>query len=174
MINFGNIKAPLSKQIEQEYNSLINASNTVSHNYFFTKIIDGTGGKVSIANIFAYQIGWGELLIQWYESGIQNKIFSMPGEGFTTWDYTEIAQYFYKKYEQNNIEKIKEEIFNTVAKIIAITEYEYELQRLDKLGIWPWCTLKSDKQWPLSKWITVNTVAPYKRARILIKKHIPH
>ncbi len=94
----------------------------------------------------------------------------MPGEGFTTWDYSAIAQHFYQKYSQGRPADIKQKFDDVVQKIITIIEKELALDRLDKAGIWSWCTLKSGKEWPLSKWIIVNTVAPYKRARNFLKK----
>jgi hypothetical protein len=57
-----------------------------------------------------------------------------------------------------------------VAEIIALVETEYATGNLEKEGVWGWCTLKSGKHWPLSKWVQVNTVAPYKRARVMIRK----
>jgi hypothetical protein len=49
-------------------------------------------------------------------------------------------------------------------------EKEHHSGNLQRIGIWPWCTLKSGKDWPLYKWVQVNSVAPYKRAISLIKK----
>ena len=49
---------------------------------------------------------------------------------------------------------------------------EHETGNLNKIGVWPWCTLASGKQWPLSKWIRVNTVSPYKRAASMIRKFL--
>jgi hypothetical protein len=51
-------------------------------------------------------------------------------------------------------------------KIIAIMEMESCSGNLDRFGVWGWCTLKSGKQWPLKKWIVVNSLSPYKRALV--------
>lgn len=97
----------------------------------------------------------------------------MPGERFSTWDYTGLAQHFYKKYSQLTPEQLKQKFFDIVTKIIEITEQEFSSNNLDKLGIWPWCRLKSEKEWPLNKWTRVNSVAPYKRAQIIIRQKRP-
>ena len=55
-----------------------------------------------------------------------------------------------------------------VIEIVQIVEQESVSGNLDKLGVWKWCNLKSGKQWPLRKWIRVNTIAPYKRAYKLL------
>ena len=91
-------KAPLSNEIQIQYNNLIAMVLNADIKSRNLKSIDGTGGKVSIVDIISYQIGWGLLLIGWYEAGIQGKIPEMPGEGFATWDYIGLAQHFYAKY----------------------------------------------------------------------------
>lgn len=111
----------------------------------------------------------GKCLIGWYKSGIQGLSPEMPGDGFSDWKYIEIAS-FLQKYsyacaeEQMNVFEI------LVAEIINIVERETINNNLDRIGVWPWCTLQSGKSWPLSKWIQVNSVAPYKRATKLIKQ----
>lgn len=166
------LKAPLSNEIVKKYEKLINLVQQVPAQNFFDKNFNGSGGNVSVADILAYQIGWGYLLISWYEHGLKNEVLIMPGEGFSTWDYTALAQHFYKKYSQLTSEQLEQKFLEVVTKIIDITELEFSSGNLDKLGVWPWCRLKSGKEWPLSKWIRVNTVAPYKRARLIIKQKL--
>lgn len=160
----------LSQSIHKEYNKFVGVIAAVPPQQRLLKVIDGTGGKVSVADIIAYQIGWGNLLINWYTTGLTGKKPIMPGEGFTKWDYSGIAQHFYKKYHYDGYHQQEQEFHNVVTNIVNIVETEYQFGNLDKIGVWDWCTLASGKQWPLSKWITVNTVAPYKRATALIKK----
>lgn len=166
------LSAPLSLLIHKEYIKVKELIAQIPCKQRTTKTIDGTGGKVSVANIIAYQIGWGTLLIRWYEEGIKGKKLEMPGEGFTKWDYVGIAQHFYIKYQFDSCQKQEQEFHNTIQRILAFVETEYQTGNLDKLGIWSWCTLPSGKQWTLHKWVTVNTVTPYKKASTLIKKFI--
>lgn len=163
-------QAPLSRKICIEYNKLLLLISQTAPEFYYQKTIDGTGGKVSIADIVAYQIGWGKLLINWYDSGLQYKKLVMPGEGFETWDYIGLAKHFYAKYQFDNLDEQYQEFYIVVQAILGIVEAECASGNLDKLSVWPWCTLQSGKQWPLSKWITVNTAAPYKRAYGLIKQ----
>lgn len=165
-----NFKSNLSNEIKKEYNKLINLIIKASTDLYEQKILDGTAGKVSIADIISYQIGWGKLLIYWYESGVNNQMPIMPGEGFIKWDYNAIAKHFYKKYKYNDIQEQIQNFHNVVLKLINITEVEFEKNNLDSIGIWPWCTLNSGKQWPLSKWIKINSASAYKRASSLLNK----
>ena len=94
----------------------------------------------------------------------------MPGDGFSKWEYVAIAKHFYQKYGYDaSVQQLKifEEI---VAQILGFIEKELKTGHLHQTGVWPWCTLPSKKQWPLSKWIQVNTVSPYRKAAQLIRR----
>lgn len=165
-------RAPLSNRIAQHYTMLAQVVSAIDCSYTMSKQYEWTGGKVSIVDMIAYHIGWGKLLISWYEAGIKGEAIIMPGAGFSTWDYVGLARYFYQTYGYDGCYE-QSAIFRTVVtRIIEITEYEYETNNLDKIGVWSWCTLPSGKQLPLSKWVQVNTVAPYKRSAAVIKKQI--
>ncbi len=165
-------KAPLSKSILKEYTKLVDAAFSIPPQARSLKTIDFTGGKVSIIDIVAYQIGWGTLLIRWYEAGIRGEVPEIPGDGFTTWDYTGLARNFYSAYHFENFDKQIEVFHDMIQKILSIVEAEYKTGNLDKTDVWPWCMLASGKKWPLSKWITVNTASPYKRASALIRRFL--
>lgn len=163
-------QSPLSKLIKKEYNALVTVVSALDLDSRNTKSIDNMHEKISASDLIAYQIGWGTLLITWYESGLKNETPQMPGQGFTKWDYTGIARHFYKKYLFDGASEQSQVFHDVVTKILCFTEHEYKTENLDIIGVWHWCTLASGKQWPLSKWIKINTAAPYKRATGLIKK----
>ncbi len=159
-----------SSKIRQEYDSLKDTTAAISISQRQLKLIDGTGGKISVVDLIAYQIGWAKCLIRWYETGLRGEYPEMPGDGFSQWSYVEIAKHFYKKYRYDGAEEQMKILDELVLNILKIVNQEEEKGHLDRIGIWPWCTLQSGKSWPLIKWIQVNTVAPYKRAVKLIKK----
>lgn len=163
-------QAPLSREIQREYNKLVNTIAHAPETCYTTKSIHGTGGLVSVADIIAYQIGWGTLLIGWYHAGLRGEMPAMPSEGFSKWDYVGLARHFYTKYQCGSPGKQLQELFAVVKKILDIVEREYQTGNLDIPGVWLWCTLTSGKQWPLGKWIRVNTSSPYKKARRLISQ----
>jgi hypothetical protein len=165
-----NMSSKLIQDIQKEKDKLIQLVSNIPSSVLSDKIIDGTGGKISIYELIAYQIGWGKCLIRWYEMGIKGQSPEMPGDGFLRWNYKAIAKHFYHEYQCSSLHQqilIFEQI---VLRIVAIIQTESETANLEQIGVWPWCTLPSGKQWPLSKWIRVNTAAPYKRAVQLIKK----
>jgi len=163
--------APLAQEIQKEYHKLLEVVSRIPTTSLSKRVLEGTGGLVSIRDLIAYQIGWGRLLLSWYQSGIQGENPEMPGEGFKKWDYTGLAQLFYEKYQGKSFPKQIEEFHDVVVEILQFVEKEYKQGRLDQLGVWPWCQLASGKEWPLSKWVKVNTASPYKKASALIRKY---
>ncbi len=163
------VTTPLSHAIYTAYSRLLELADKIPKQLQDIKGMDGTGGKISVRDLLAYQIGWGTLLIQWYQAGLQGKNPQIPGEGFTKWDYVGLARHFYQKYNLKSFQEQLQTFSLIVNDIIAIVEQEHQTGDLYQTGVWPWCTLPSGKQWPLQKWITVNTVSPYKRAATLLK-----
>lgn len=158
----------LSKDIIKFYEILVGKVDFINKDKFFLKAYQMSGVRVSAAEIISYQIGWGKLLIYWYESGAAGIDFIMPGEGFDKWNYKALAKHFFSKYSNYSKKELMDEFHKTVSKIVEIVNQEGVSGNLEQSSAWEWLRLKSGKKWPLSKWVTVNTVAPYKRAIKLI------
>ena len=163
---------PLSREVSQAHLKLTQLISQVPASFLDFQQIEFTAGSVSVRDIISYQLGWGRLLISWYEAGLQRRVPEMPGEGFTKWDYVGLARHFYKKYRYDRLEEQLDKWEKVVQKIIKIIENESLAGNLEKVDVWQWCTLPSGVKWPLSKWIRVNTVSPYKRAAAAIRKYI--
>ncbi len=161
------LAAPLSNDIVSAYEKLVGALVHIPSEARLNKA--RSDENLSIADLIAYQIGWGTLLIGWYEAGIRGEVPVMPGEGFSKWDYKGLASHFYQKYHIDGYLKQEKVFSEVVKKIVEIVEKEYHTGNLDKIGVWQWCTLASGKQWPLSKWVRVNTVSPYARATRIMR-----
>ena len=166
----GSTKHLLAEEISKAFEVLKTHAAKIPLEKRREKCLEGTDGQISISDLIAYQIGWGQLLIHWYESGLQGQVPDMPGEGFLVWDYVGLANHFYQKYHLDGGTKQLELFRKTVGEVLSIVQNESASGQLEKTGVWEWCTLKSGKQWPLSKWIQVNTVAPYKKAAALIRR----
>lgn len=157
------LTCPLSQEIEKE------ASKQLT---LLKQLPKEKRNELWIAERIAYQIGWGQLLLYWYNTGIQGKNPEMPGDGFTKWNYKDIAEYFYKKYLYDQGPEQEKRFQAIISEVLAIVEKEYQTGNLDECGVWPWCTLPSGKDWPLSKWVRVNTISPWKATSTLLKKHL--
>lgn len=160
----------LSEELKREYGKLLEAIFALPISLQSAKLLEGIDEKINLRELIAYQIGWTQYLIQWYQDGIDGTMPCMPSKEFPKWDYAAIAKHFYKQHLYDSLEAQLNNLDHCVNLVIGIIEKETAANRLDQLGIWPWCTLKSGKTWPLSKWIRINTIAPYKRASELLRK----
>lgn len=160
-------KTSLSKKVIISYQKLFQALQLLELEDFYKKNIIFNDAFISPAELLSYQIGWGEMLLFWYHQGKQGAFFVMPGNGFDTWDYKGIAEYFFKESVLQKQDQQLERFTKLVMQIVEIVEDEDRQGNLEVIGVWSWCTLRSGKSWPLSKWIRVN--APYKRAFALLK-----
>jgi|GEM_PF-2835688 len=165
-----NFKDPLSTKLINIYNKIVLTATQISDQIINDKIITKfEKNPLSPLQVLSYLLGWAHMLLSWYAKGKKNENFIMPGEGFIKWEYEKITEYFYKKYSSNSLEEQLILLKQITLTIISIIETENQSGNLDKLGVWDWCTLKSGKKWPLRKWITVNSLAPYKRAASNLK-----
>ncbi|MBM3894179.1 hypothetical protein FJ366_01080 [Candidatus Dependentiae bacterium] len=57
-----------------------------------------------------------------------------------------------------------------IIRVLEIVEQAHQEGTLDTVGVWSWQQLPSGVWWLLSKWVRVNTVAPFTRAAKLISK----
>lgn len=170
LISFELATKDLSKQLISAYNKLSETTKKMPASLIDKEIVTQfEKNTVSVTNVLSYLIGWINLLVSWYEKGKQHKSFIMPGEGFSKWEYEKIAHHFYSKYEENSLDNQLLSLKIITQKIISIVEIESHSENIDRLGVWHWCTLKSGKQWPLKKWIVINSLSPYKRALTRIK-----
>lgn len=165
-----NSKTSLSKEVIISYQKLFQALQLLELEDFYKKNIIFNGPFISPAELLSYQIGWAELLLSWYHQGKVRAPFIMPGKGFDRWDYKGIAEHFFREGMLEEQAKQLERFTRVVMQIVEIIEEEHHLGNLEATGVWSWCTLRSGKQWPLSKWIRVNTIAPYKRALSILRK----
>src|SRR5262245_19701209 len=120
-------------EIQWKYDRLVKMISNIDPSNRTTKMIDGTGGKISVADLIAYQIGWGNCLVRWYETGVKGEVPEMPGDGFSSWNYTAIAKHFYEKYCYDSSDQQMKMFHQTYSRILRITEIEYKTGNLDQI-----------------------------------------
>lgn len=121
-------------------------------------------GGVSVADLIAYQIGWGRLLLGWYEAGKQGRAPILPAEGFKWNKLGDLARHFYMVYEDVSITDLLTEFKEVVDGILAMIEENQEAA-LFTPGLYPWMG-----RWHLAKFVAVNASSPYKSARAKMRK----
>jgi hypothetical protein len=116
---------------------------------------------ISINNLLAYLIGWGQLVLKWQERKDKGLAVDFPEAGFKWNELGQLAQNFYNDYEGYEFERTVKKLDGTVNEILALvaTKTNEELYKND------WYN-----KWTLGRMIQLNTSSPIKNARARIRK----
>ena len=117
--------------------------------------------KMSVSDLVAYLIGWGELVLKWNRLIEQHEVVHFPEEGFKWTELGRLAQKFYGDYASMNYKDRLIKLEATVHKIVQLIE------QTDGQGLYQnsWY-----KHYPMGRMIQLNTSSPYKNARSRIRK----
>lgn len=156
-------KKELQDAIETNYNKLKKELATIPLELTTISNLEGQvkDTTMSINNLVSYLIGWGELVIKWNVKKSNNDSVDFPETGYKWNQLGQLAQKFYKDYEQHNFETLCSQLDDTVAKILSLIEQKsnselYETSWYDK--------------WTLGRMIQFNTSSPYTNAKGRIRK----
>ena len=119
------------------------------------------GTQMSLCNLVAYLVGWGELVLKWHqkkETGLQ---VDFPETGYKWNELGKLAQKFYQDYEHLDYLQLQERLDHVVETILELIENTSNTDLYEK----PWY----DK-WTQGKMIQLNTSSPYKNARSRVRK----
>ncbi|HMS45050.1 MAG TPA: ClbS/DfsB family four-helix bundle protein [Alphaproteobacteria bacterium] len=119
----------------------------------------------SAADLLAYQIGWGNLLLGWDISETKGLQPLMPAPGYRWNQLGKLAQSFYNQYANLPIKELCKEFSKTLHNIVTWVNNQTP-ETLFHPGQRRW----AGNKWPLVKWIQVNTIAPYQSARRTLRK----
>lgn len=170
-VNFRAVKVK-SYQSKQELIDAINISlnkyllefNDISEEEYNKKII---GVDKTPAENLSYQLGWVSLLLEWEKNEQMGKPVITPKEGFKWNNLGPLYQGFYQTYSHYTPNEMKKLLLEKVDQVIdliyALTHDELFLSNQRK-----WATTPA--QWPVYKWIHINTVAPFTNFRTQIRK----
>ena len=130
------------------------------------KIIDGVDRTPS--QMIAYQLGWMNLIQTW-ESNEQKGIAQvMPKEGYKWNTMGGLYEEFYKDYSEYTINELIDTFNKSVDDIIKLVD-SYTEDELFEQGKRKWSS-STPANWPIYKWITINTASPFKTFRSKIRK----
>lgn len=119
------------------------------------------GTQMSVNNLLAYLVGWGELVLKWNNKKEKEQVVIFPEEGYKWTELGLLAQKFYKDYEEVDFPGLQKKLQLTVQRILKLIEKTSakELYELPFYG-----------KYPLGRMIQLNTSSPYKNARSRIRK----
>jgi len=119
------------------------------------------GTKMSINNLLAYLVGWGQLVLKWQDKKQHGVAVTFPEEGYKWNELGLLAQQFYKDYELDDFETLQEKLDQTVQRILKLIEKTTGKELYEM----PWY-----EKYTMGRMIQLNTASPYKNARIRIRK----
>ncbi len=118
--------------------------------------------------IIAYQLGWMNLLRGWDRDELEGKTIIIPAPDYKWNQLGELYQCFYKQYQDNTLAELRELFVTAVASLIEWLN-GFSDDELFKCGGRKWAA-STPSNWPIWKWIHINTVAPFKSFRSKIRK----
>ncbi|GLC80574.1 ClbS/DfsB family four-helix bundle protein [Lacrimispora brassicae] len=130
------------------------------------KSIDGVDRTP--AQMVAYQLGWLNLLLQWEEQEQQGNTVITPHPDYKWNNLGGLYENFYRQYEKCSLQELCGMFEETVEKIVDLTEGYIDAEIFQPGGR-RWAA-STPSNWPVWKWIHINTVAPFKSFRSKIRK----
>ena len=120
------------------------------------------------AQMLAYQLGWMSLICGWDADELAGRTFAMPAEGIKWNQLGGLYEKFYAAHAGKPLlrlcDEFKEAIDSMNAWLLNFTDDE-----MFKPGGRKWAS-STPSNWPIWKWIHINTVAPFKSFRSKIRK----
>ncbi len=125
--------------------------------------VDRTPGE-----ILSYQLGWMDLLLSWDQNESEGKEVIMPAPGYKWNQLGGLYQSFYDKYQNLSLAQQQTMFMTTVEELIKWVE-AFNDDELFQTGKRKWAA-STTSNWPVWKWVHINTVAPFKSFRGKIRK----
>lgn len=156
-------KEELVKAIVDNYKKLTTELSTIPFDLTTNKELDGHSKHtvMSINDLVAYLVGWGQLVLKWYDKKSKGLEVDFPETGFKWNELGQLAQKFYKDYEKENFKTLTSQLDKMTNDMLKLIESKtnkelYEVAWYDK--------------WTFGKMIQLNTASPFKNAKDRIRK----
>jgi len=120
------------------------------------------------AQMLVYQIGWMQLIQQWEAANRQGKSVITPHPDYKWNQLGGLYQYFYRTYAQQSLSALQKQFTENVTAIVALIDALDE-ETLFTPGKRQWAS-STPANWPVWKWLHINTAAPFKTFRSKIRK----
>jgi hypothetical protein len=119
------------------------------------------GSVMSVCNLVAYLIGWGELVLKWCSRKDKGLPVDFPETGYRWNQLGLLAQKFYRDYEEMSFPQLLQLLATTESELVRLVR-----QRTDhELYHQAW-----HGDWILGRIVQLNSLSPYKNARRRIRK----
>ena len=153
----------LLKAIDHNYAALRRTLETVPPETRFEATMDAhaRGGRMSVADLLAYLIGWNELVLKWLARDAAGEPVDFPETGFKWNQLGRLAGKFYADASPLSYDERLTRLDQARARVVA----EIEARSDDVLYGRAWYG-----KWTMGRMIQFNTAAPYANARGRIRR----
>ncbi len=118
--------------------------------------------------LIAYQLGWMNLLLNWDRDELDGKEVITPSAGYKWNQLGGLYQSFYDQYQDQSLSQLIALFASTVDELTLWIE-GFSKEELFNPGGRRWAA-STPSNWPVWKWVHINTVAPFKSFRSKIRK----
>lgn len=118
--------------------------------------------------IIAYQLGWMSMIRGWDSDELADKEVITPAPGCKWNQMGKLYENFYMEYSTQSLKQLKQMFHDSVSGIILWIQ-DFSEEELFTPGGRKWAQ-STPSNWPIWKWIHINTVAPFKSFRSKIRK----
>lgn len=158
-------KEELLHAITANYDKLYSELKNIPDELSDLKELEGhaKGTMMSVNNLLAYLIGWGQLVLKWNKKRTDNLPVDFPETGYRWNELGKLAQKFYSDFEEDNFQILIQKFDKTVKDLISLVESKSN----EELYAEAWY-----EKWTLGRMIQFNTASPYTNARGRLRKWI--
>lgn len=118
--------------------------------------------------MLAYQLGWMGLIRGWDSDELEGKEVITPAPGYKWNQMGELYEGFYKKYSSQTLSELTQMFDEAVSSLILWIQ-DFSDEEIFQPGGRKWAQ-STPSDWPIWKWIHINTAAPFKSFRTKIRK----
>ncbi|MDU4698358.1 MULTISPECIES: ClbS/DfsB family four-helix bundle protein [Paenibacillus] len=118
--------------------------------------------------MIAYQLGWINLIRGWDRDELEGKEVVTPALGYKWNQLGGLYQSFYGQYQDQSLSELRALFITAVEELTPWLE-GFRDDELFTPGGRKWAS-STPSNWPIWKWVHINTVAPFKSFRSKIRK----
>lgn len=118
--------------------------------------------------MITYQLGWMGLIRGWDSDELAGKEVITPAPGYKWNQMGAIYEVFYAAYGTQSLTELKQMYKETVSALLAWLQ-DFSADELFQPGGRKWAQ-STPSNWPVWKWVHINTAAPFKSFRSKIRK----
>ena len=121
----------------------------------------------TIRDLLTVRAWWTESVAEWIEAGRRGQTPVTPAEGYRWHETPRLNAMLVRKAQDQSYRMVRQRLERGQKRVLAIID-ALDDQELLEVGVFEWAG-----QWPIARWISLNTARQYTTARTLIRRSLP-